>query len=216
MVSAIAKSFHPFYLFMAKNNTVTKECLENCLETFDGARSTLILTPKEGTFLRSLAESGLEMVDCYHNDAVNFINAKDYVTAFAAINYSHAWIGCFNGLGLFDSNPGEELYKRLVPCDSEKCSTITDEKMAKYLDITTKARKKLKIASPVRSFDRRLAIHFLDTSESYFKEAVDYRKENDYVRAFAAVNYAHAWLDGGARIGLFDVEEDDVLFTLYE
>ncbi|MBE6528257.1 MAG: DUF357 domain-containing protein [Thermoplasmata archaeon] len=201
---------------MAKNDTVTDEMIGSCLKIFDEARSGLRLTPKEGTLLRMLADSGIEMVDCYRTDVENFVRTEDYVTAFAAINYSHAWIGCFTELGLFDSEPGDELFKLLKDSDSKVCGTISDEKMAKYLDITTRARKKLKIASPVRSFDRRLAIRFLDTSESYFKEAVDYRKENDYVRAFAAVNYAHAWLDGGARIGLFDVEEDDVLFTLFE
>ena len=201
---------------MAKNDTVSKECIKDCLDIFDGIRSGLTLTPKEGSLLRTLADSGIEMVDCYRTDAGNFVGAKDHVTAFAAINYAHAWLGCFTELGLFDSEPGEELYKRLDDRDGEDSSAISDEKMAKYLDITTRARKKLKIASPVRSFDRRLAIRFLDNSESYFKEAVDYRRDNDYVRAFAAVNYAHAWLDGGARIGLFDVEEDDVLFTLFE
>ena len=203
-------------MIMTKNVTVTDECIKGCLEIFDGVRSKLKLVPKDGTLLHPLAKSGIEMVDCYRTDVENFMKIPDYVTAFAAINYSHAWIGCFTELGLFDSKPGEELYKLLKPSDSEVFTDITDEKMAKYLDITTRARKKLKIASPVRSFDRRLAIMFLDTSESYFKEAVDFRKDNDYVRAFAAVNYAHAWLDGGARIGLFDVEEDDVLFTLYE
>ncbi len=201
---------------MAKNDTVSKECIEDCLDIFDSIRSKLVLTPGEGSLLRTLADSGMEMVDCYRTDAGNFAGSKDHVTAFAAINYAHAWIGCFTNLGLFDSEPGDELYKRLKDHDEKDCSVISDEKMAKYLDITTRARKKLKIASPVRSFDRRLAIRFLDTSESYFKEAVDYRRDNDYVRAFAAVNYAHAWLDGGARIGLFDVEEDDVLFTLFE
>ena len=200
---------------MAKNTTITMECLNSCLESFDKVRSDLTLTPNDGSMLRALADSGIEMVDCYRKDAENFIDSKEVVTAFAAINYAHAWIGCFTELGLFNSQPGEELFKTIKDEDKEG-ALITDEKMAKYLDITTRARKKLKIASPVRSFDRRLAIHFLDTSESYFKQAVDFRNDNDFVRAFAAVNYSHAWLDGGARIGLFDVEEDDVLFTLYE
>jgi len=166
--------------------------------------------------LRDLADSGLEMVDCYRTDAGNFVEDGDNVTAFAAINYAHAWIGCFSQLGLFDSTVGDELYRR-VPFDgSDDAPVITDEKMGKYLDITSRARKKLRISPPVRSFERRLAVRFLETSESYFKEAVDYRRDDDFCRAFAAVNYAHAWLDGGARMGLFDVEEDDVLFTLYE
>ncbi len=209
-------SYDSFLVTMTKNDTVTNEHIEHCLEIFDKVRSDLKLTPKEGTLLRALADSGIEMVDCYRTDVENFVKMNDYVTAFAAINYSHAWIRCFTELGLFDSIPGDELYKQLNDSNSEINTIISDEKMAKYLDITTRARKKLKIASPVRSFDRRLAIKFLDASESYFKEAVDFRKDNDYVRAFAAVNYAHAWLDGGARIGLFDVEEDDVLFTLFE
>ena len=33
------------------------------------------------------------------------------------------------------------------------------------------------------------------------------------VNAFAALNYAHGWLDSGARIGLFDVK-DSRLFTV--
>ncbi len=201
---------------MAKNDAVTDEYIKECLERFDTVRSELKITVPTDSMLFGLAESGREMVDCYRTDAGNFVKSDDYVTAFAAINYSHAWIGCFSTLGLFESSPGDELYKGLFESNSDTYGIISDEKMAKYLDITTRARKKVRIASPVRSFDRRLALRFLETSESYFKEAVDYRRENDYVRAFAAVNYSHAWLDGGARIGLFDVDGDDVLFTLFE
>ena len=200
---------------MERIDSVSRGCIEGCLRMFDEARSDLRITTGEGTMLFPLAKSGLEMVDCYRRDAENFVKSDDLVTAFAAINYAHAWIGCFTELGLFESSHGEELFRRLPESDEEG-QKITDEKMAKYLDITTRARKKLNIAPPVRSFDRKLAIQFLETSESYFKEAVEYRNRYDFVRAFASVNYAHAWLDGGARMGLFDVEEDDVLFTLYE
>jgi len=199
-----------------RNDIVTEELTLKTLDMLDGARKGLELIPKEGTMLRPLAESGLEMVDCYRSDASDFIKAKDLVTAFAAINYAHAWIGCFGRLGLFDSKPRDELFLKLPECGTEDGCRITEEKMAKYLEITTRARKKVKIASPVRSFDRRLAIEFMDTSDDFFKQAVEYRRDDDFVRAFAAVNCAHAWLDGAARIGLFDVEEDDVLFTLYE
>jgi hypothetical protein len=197
-----------------RNDVVTKAIIEKCISSFDGIRSGLKIAVKEGTMFRPLAESGLEMIDCYRTDAENFTKDGDLVTAFAAINYSHAWIDCFGRLGLFDVDSGKELFLS-IPDGDEGCK-ITEEKMAKYLDITTRARKKLKVAPPVRSFDRRLAFQILEASESYFKDAVDYRRDDDFVRAFAAVNYSHAWLDAGARMGLFDVEEDDVLFTLYE
>jgi len=199
-----------------KNDTVTRTCMESCLGRFDPTRSGLRVCCGPGTMLRELADSGLEMVDCYRSDAAEFLRNGDLVTAFAAINYAHAWIGCFCDLGLFEADTGKELYETLSASDDGESSRIDDQKMAKYLDITTRARKKLDLAPPARSFDRRLAFKLLDRSDLYFRTAVDYRKENDYVRAFAAVNYAHAWLDAGARIGLFDVGGDDVLFTLYE
>jgi hypothetical protein len=201
---------------MAKNDAISDITLKECIGIFDGARSTLSITPKEDSFLYNLAKSGQVMIDCYRTDSMNFLKDGEFVTAFAAINYAHAWISCFTQLGLFDSTPGKDIFEIVNYAESDDIAKITDEKMGKYLDITSRAMKKIKIAPPARSFDRRLAIRFLDTSEEYFKQAVGFRNDGDYCRAFASVNYSHAWLDGGARMGLFDVEEDDVLFTLYE
>jgi len=94
--------------------------------------------------------------------------------------------------------------------------TITEEKLAKYLDTTRRALDKLRVAAPERSFGRRMAEDFLSMARSYYNDALHFRDEGDYVNAFASVNYAHGWLDCGARIGLFDVGGDDRLFTLYE
>ncbi|MEM0448736.1 MAG: DUF357 domain-containing protein [Methanomassiliicoccales archaeon] len=93
---------------------------------------------------------------------------------------------------------------------------ITEEKLSNYLDKTKRALSKARIAAPPRSFNRRLAESFLDMAKSYFEDAQHFSQKGDYVNAFACVNYAHAWLDAGARIGLFDVGEDDQLFTLFE
>lgn len=95
-------------------------------------------------------------------------------------------------------------------------NTVTEEKIDRYLDITKRALDKLKLAAPERSFNRRLAEDFLNMAVSYYNDAKHFREDGDLVTAFAAVNYAHGWLDCGARIGLFDVGGDDVLFTLYE
>ncbi len=95
-------------------------------------------------------------------------------------------------------------------------NTVTDEKIDRYLGITGKALGKIRIAAPERSYNRRLADDFLNMAKSYYEDAKHFRENGDIVTAFAAVNYAHGWLDCGARIGLFDVGEDDVLFTLFE
>ena len=95
-------------------------------------------------------------------------------------------------------------------------NTITDEKIDRYLDITRRALEKLKIAAPDRSYNKRLADDFLNMATSYYNDAKHFRTDGDLVTAFAAVNYAHGWLDCGARIGLFDVGGYDVLFTLFE
>ena len=95
-------------------------------------------------------------------------------------------------------------------------NTISDEKIDKYLGITKAALDKLKIAAPDRSFGKKMADDFLNMAVSYYNDAVHFRKNGDLINAFASVNYAHGWIDCGARIGLFDAFGDDKLFTLYE
>ncbi len=93
---------------------------------------------------------------------------------------------------------------------------ISDERMNKYLETTSKALSKVKIAPPPRSHMNKLATDFLSMAQSYYTDARSFAREGNYVNAYGAVNYAHGWLDAGARLGLFDVGEDDTLFTLAE
>ncbi len=93
---------------------------------------------------------------------------------------------------------------------------ITDERMKRYLDTTKKALDKVEIAPPPRSHLRKVAQDFLDMARAYYNDAIVFARDGDYVLAYGAVNYAHGWLDAGARVGLFDVGEDDQLFTLAE
>jgi len=44
----------------------------------------------------------LKMVENYLSDAEHFYEKKDYVNAFAALNYSHGWLDCGASLGVFD------------------------------------------------------------------------------------------------------------------
>ena len=88
---------------------------------------------------------------------------------------------------------------------------ITKEKLEKYFSITREALEKAKGA-----FDEeRLAEaeDFFDMASRYFSDAKHFFEQGDWVTAFAALNYAHGWLDSGARIKLFKVN-DSRLFTV--
>jgi len=98
----------------------------------------------------------------------------------------------------------------------QKGTLLTEERVGRYISLTSEALAKLKITAPERSFNRKLAEDFLKMAKAYFSDAKDFADKGDLVNAFACVNYAHGWLDSGARIGLFDVGGDDRLFTLYE
>ncbi|MHB8587161.1 MAG: DUF357 domain-containing protein [Thermoplasmatota archaeon] len=91
---------------------------------------------------------------------------------------------------------------------------LTRAKIDRYLGITEAALRKLKIVIPERSHLRRVADDFLLMANSYFLDARHFASKGDFVNAFACVNYAHGWLDAGARLGFWDVEGDDRLFTL--
>lgn len=94
-------------------------------------------------------------------------------------------------------------------------STITSEKLQKYFSITTEALEKAKNAVDNSDKARKAqAEEFLDMASRYVKDAHYFlNTKQDAVLAFAALNYAHGWLDAGARIGLFKVK-DSRLFTV--
>lgn len=91
---------------------------------------------------------------------------------------------------------------------------VTKEKLEKYFDVTGRALKKV---NETQKDEKRIenANDFLDMATRYYEDAKHFQKNNDYVLAFAALNYAHGWLDAGARIGLFKVK-DSTLFTVDE
>jgi len=91
---------------------------------------------------------------------------------------------------------------------------VSDEKLAKYFDVTGRALAKVRIAQEKPIDWKASAEDFLDMATRYFDDARFFEKKGDKVLAFAALNYAHGWLDAGARLGLFDVDHDSTLFTV--
>jgi hypothetical protein len=91
-------------------------------------------------------------------------------------------------------------------------NTITKEKLEKYFFVTKKALEKAE-SSKNRTSLKEEREDFLDMIKRYVSDAEHFEKKSDLINAFAALNYAHGWLDAGARIGIFDVH-DNKLFTV--
>jgi len=88
------------------------------------------------------------------------------------------------------------------------------EKTDRYEGLLAEA---LDAAEPVPPAETPLADAAADYEEmarSYLEDGRHFRGEDDLVNALAAFSYGHAWLDAGARLGLFDVPTDDHLFTV--
>ena len=93
----------------------------------------------------------------------------------------------------------------------KKTSLVSEARLEKYFKITGEALEKAKKALNKKELDR--AKDFLDMAQRYYDDALHFKKKRHYVDAFACINYAHGWLDAGARAGFFKVK-DSKLFTV--
>jgi len=90
--------------------------------------------------------------------------------------------------------------------------TITKEKVEKYFSVTEKAFSMAEKSENKTSFVKERE-DMLDMIKRYISDAKHFFEKEDFVNAFAALNYAHGWLDAGARLGIFDVH-DSKYFTV--
>ncbi|GAI31031.1 unnamed protein product, partial [marine sediment metagenome] len=89
--------------------------------------------------------------------------------------------------------------------------TITKEKLEKYFKITSNAVKEAR--KNIASGKEEQAKEIIDMVSNYLSDAKHFEEKGEFVNAFAALNYAHGWLDAGVRLGIFDVKDDE-LFTV--
>ena len=89
---------------------------------------------------------------------------------------------------------------------------ITKEKIEKYKALTSSALEAAKAAT-VRKGREKEAKEIIDMVTNYLSDVRYFEKRGDFVNAFAALNYAHGWLDSGAKLGIFNVN-DSRLFTI--
>ena len=96
---------------------------------------------------------------------------------------------------------------------SDEGCTVTKEKVEKYLKLTAEARAK---ATPIAESQEDIGRldSMMRMCDDYQADAKHFLEQGDLVRAFGAINYAHAWIDAAVRIGLMDGHGDDRLFTL--
>ncbi|MGV9200653.1 MAG: DUF357 domain-containing protein [Promethearchaeia archaeon] len=91
---------------------------------------------------------------------------------------------------------------------------IEKEKVLKYLKTTEKALNEIKYSSMMGTKLYDIAKDYDNMAQSYFEDAKFYMEKNDLVTAFGALNYAHGFLDAGVRLGVFEIEQDQI-FAFY-
>lgn len=89
--------------------------------------------------------------------------------------------------------------------------TITKEKLQKYFTITSKALEI--VEKNIIKGKENYAKEIIEMTKNYLSDAKFFEQKQDFVNAFAAINYAHGWIDSGVRLDIFKVK-DDKLFTI--
>ena len=88
---------------------------------------------------------------------------------------------------------------------------ITIQKIEKYKNLTSRA---LKIAEKnIVNGKEQEAKEIIKMVSCYLSDSEYFEKQGHLVNAFACLNYAHGWLDAGARLKIFNVK-DNKLFTI--
>ncbi len=88
---------------------------------------------------------------------------------------------------------------------------ITKQKLERYFNLTSNALEKAKKAR-IKGKEKQ-AKEIIDMVSNYLSDAEYFEKKRDFVNAFAALNYAHGWLDAGVRLDIFKTK-DNRLFTI--
>ncbi|MGC9309114.1 MAG: DUF357 domain-containing protein [Candidatus Nanoarchaeia archaeon] len=88
---------------------------------------------------------------------------------------------------------------------------ISNEKIDKYIDLTSRALAQA--SNAIIKDKEKQAEEIISMVSNYLSDAKHFYQKGKWVDCFAALNYAHGWLDAGVRLDVFDVD-DDSLFTV--
>lgn len=92
-----------------------------------------------------------------------------------------------------------------------KQDKITKEKIDKYFSVTKTALEQVR--KNIIKGKEKYAKEIIEMAENYISDAEHFESKGDFVNSFAALNYAHGWIDSGVRLDVFDVK-DNKLFTI--
>jgi len=88
---------------------------------------------------------------------------------------------------------------------------LTKQKIKEYHQLTTTA---LNIAKKsILKGKGKDAKEIIEMVSNYLSDAKYFEQNQDFINAFAAINYAHGWLDAGVRLNIFKTKNRK-LFTI--
>ena len=88
---------------------------------------------------------------------------------------------------------------------------ITKQRLEKYFRLTSTALEEVK--NNIIKGKENYAQEIIEMVSNYLSDAKHFEEKQNFVNAFAALNYAHGWLDAGVRLNIFNVK-DNKLFTI--
>jgi len=88
---------------------------------------------------------------------------------------------------------------------------ITKEKLKRYFKVSETAFSLIK--KKIVKGREKDAKEIIEMVGNYISDAHHFETNGDWVNAFAALNYAHGWIDSGVRLSVFDVHNNK-LFTV--
>ena len=88
---------------------------------------------------------------------------------------------------------------------------VSEDKIKQYFSVGKEALALAK-EKGVNKEKEQQGETILDMAQRYIEDAEWFYEKGDVVNAFAALNYAHGWLDCGARLDILRVK-DSRLFT---
>lgn len=94
---------------------------------------------------------------------------------------------------------------------NKKINIICKARLDKYRQISEKALKIAKGA--IAENKEKQAKEIINMVECYLSDSRHFEKQGHFVNAYGCLNYAHGWLDAGARLKIFNVKDND-LFTV--